>query len=317
MQWADRIGRRLNLRDLHVLMAVAQSGSMAKAARDLAISQPVVSKTIADLEKTLGVSLLDRTRHGIEPTLYGRALLRRGKAIFDELRESVKEIESLADPTAGEIRIGCTEAMMAGVLPAIITQLQRRHPRLTFQLTSAFGGAALYHELRERNVDFVIGRLITPPTEEDLSAQVLFDDPVFVVAGIRSRWLRRRDIELAELIDEPWSLPRPDTVAGALVAETFRACGLDVPRAYVISNSVTMHNALVMSGNFLAMPPASVLWSSGKRLPVRRLPVKLPVVPGPTGIITLKGRTISPVIQLFIDCAREVTKSLAKAGARL
>src|ERR1700686_4810376 len=97
MQWADRIGRRLNLRDLHVLMAVAQSGSMAKAARDLAISQPVVSKTIADLEKTLGVSLLDRTRHGIEPTLYGRALLKRGKTIFDELRESVKEIESLAD----------------------------------------------------------------------------------------------------------------------------------------------------------------------------------------------------------------------------
>ena len=80
MQWADRIGRRLKLRDLHILMAVVQRGSMAKAAEDLAISQPVVSKSIADLEHSLGVHLLDRSPQGVEPTMYGRAIIESGVA---------------------------------------------------------------------------------------------------------------------------------------------------------------------------------------------------------------------------------------------
>src|SRR5215207_7578712 len=101
MEWSDRIGRRLKPRDLHVFMAVAERGNMARAAEQLAISRPVVSKTIAALEHTLGVPLLDRTPRGVEPTGYGRALLRRSLAVFDELRASVKEIEFLADPSAG------------------------------------------------------------------------------------------------------------------------------------------------------------------------------------------------------------------------
>ncbi len=98
MDWVDRIGRRVKLRDLHVLLAVTQWGSMAKAARHLSTSQPVISKTIAELEHALGVRLLDRSPQGIVPTMYGRALMSRGLAIFDELREGIKEIEFLADP---------------------------------------------------------------------------------------------------------------------------------------------------------------------------------------------------------------------------
>ena len=85
MQWEDRIGRRIKFRDLHVALAVAQSGSMLKAAETLAISQPVVSRVIADLEQALGVRLFDRSRKGVEPTASGRALLNRGRAAFDEL----------------------------------------------------------------------------------------------------------------------------------------------------------------------------------------------------------------------------------------
>ena len=82
VQWADRIGRRLKLRDLHVLSAVVQWGSMAKAAQHLAVSQPVVSAAISDLEHAIGVRLLDRSRRGVEPTIYGRALLKHGTGCF-------------------------------------------------------------------------------------------------------------------------------------------------------------------------------------------------------------------------------------------
>ena len=111
--WEDQIGRRLRLRDLHVLYTVAERGSMAKAASELGISQPSVSDVIANLESALGVRLLDRHPHGVEPTMYGHALLKRGHAAFDELKQGIRDIAFLSDPTSGEIKIGCTEAVAA------------------------------------------------------------------------------------------------------------------------------------------------------------------------------------------------------------
>src|SRR5262249_32384246 len=105
MRWDARIGRKIKLRDLHILLAVAQAGSMAKAGVRLAISQPAVWKAISEMEHALGVPLLDRSPRGVEPTQYGRALIKRSTAVFDELQQSIKEIEFLSDPTVGEVRI--------------------------------------------------------------------------------------------------------------------------------------------------------------------------------------------------------------------
>src|SRR5436189_3101144 len=143
MRWNDRIGRRIKLSDLHILLAVAQSGSMAKAANELAVSHPVVSRSISDLEHTLGVRLLDRNPHGVELTEYGRALLNRSHAAFDELRQGVKDIEFLSDPTAGEVRIGGTAPHVASFVPTIVDRLQRRYPRMVIHLTSTSAEALL------------------------------------------------------------------------------------------------------------------------------------------------------------------------------
>src|SRR5258708_10932728 len=115
MDPSERVAQRLKLRGLQVLDAVVRSGSMAKAASLLNVTQPAVSKAIGELERMLGVRLLDRNPQGVEPTLYGRVLLKRGVAIFDEIQQGMKEIEFLADPTAGEVRIGCGEAFAAAV----------------------------------------------------------------------------------------------------------------------------------------------------------------------------------------------------------
>jgi DNA-binding transcriptional LysR family regulator len=304
----DQVGRRIKVRQLEVLSAVVECGTMGKAAQQLRISQPVISKSIADLEHTLGVRLLDRGPQGAEPTLYGRALLKRSAAIFDELRQGVGEIQFLADPTVGELRVGCGDSMLAGFLPHIINRLSRRHPRLIFCVTQAPTGAALSRELRERNVEVILGRMAMPPSEADLKHEVLFDERQLVVAGVRNPWSRRRSIRLAELVDERWILPSADSAGGAQAAKTFRACGLEVPHAAVFSTSTQLYDALASSGQFLAMLPASVLWFGSKRSSLKVLPVKLPEIPWPIGTITLKDRTISPVAKLFIDCAREIAK---------
>src|SRR6202162_4319384 len=136
MRWTDRVGRRLNPHDLHVFMAVVEQGNMARAGDSLAISRPVVSRTIAGLEHALGVRLLDRGPQGVEPTLYGRALLKRSIAVFDELKQSVRDIESKpwGSPNAAEVRICFTEPMAAGFVAAVIDRLSLQYPQLVFQL---------------------------------------------------------------------------------------------------------------------------------------------------------------------------------------
>src|SRR5438876_9361177 len=128
MQQIGRTTRRLKLRDLHILLVVVQRGSMVKAAAELAISQPAVSRAIADMEHSLGLRLLDRGRDGIEPTVYGHALVKRGVTIFDELKQGLEELEFLADPTIGQLRIGSSESVAAGMLPTVIDRFSRQYP---------------------------------------------------------------------------------------------------------------------------------------------------------------------------------------------
>jgi DNA-binding transcriptional LysR family regulator len=137
MKLSDRIGRRMKLQDLHVLMTVMQAGSMGKAAQSLNISQPAVSRSIAELEDALGVCLLERHRRGIEATEYGRALLDCGMAVFDELRQGVKTIEFLADPTAGEVRIGNALVSATSFFAPVIDRLSRLYPRIVFHVVPA------------------------------------------------------------------------------------------------------------------------------------------------------------------------------------
>src|SRR5262245_35264731 len=134
INWESRIGRRIRLRDLHILFTVIQHGGMAKAASSLGISQPAVSEAIASLEHALGAKLLDRSRRGTEPTLYADALLRRGRVAFDELRQAVSEIESLSNPALGEVRIACAESLAASILPPIIQNFRRQYPDVILQV---------------------------------------------------------------------------------------------------------------------------------------------------------------------------------------
>jgi DNA-binding transcriptional LysR family regulator len=310
MQWSERIGRRIKLRDLHVFQAVVQAGSMTKAANQLAISVPVVSKAIAELEHTVGVQLLDREPQGVEPTAYGRALLHRGAIAFEELRQGIKDIEFLADPTVGEVRIGSTVTLAASFISAVIDRLSRRYPRIAFRVVAE--GTEMLRDLRERSVDLLIYRQFRPFADERVSFEFLFESPYVVTAGVNNPWLKRRRITLAELKDELWALPPPDSRFGSYVVEVFRAAGLDFPPAAVVASALELRANLLKTGRYLAIFPDFWL-----RLPephpfIRKLPVELPIESGPIGVVTLKNRALSAAAQLFIEAAREVAKPLAK-----
>ena len=310
--WETRIGRRVRLRDLHVFLTVVQCGSMAKAAERLSISQPAVSKAIADLEQTLEVRLLDRGPRGVEPTLYGTALKRRGLAVFDELRQGVDEIAFMADPTAGEVRIGCNESLSAALLPAVIARLSDQYPGITVHVAQMSRPISVeIFELRERNVDLIIGRGIFPIPEDDLISEVLFEEPLIVVASVKSAWARRRKVELADIVQEKWILYPHDEAPGVLVQQAFRDRGLEMPRANVATMSFHLRDMLLTSGEYLTVIPACMMHVlNAKRPTVKPLPIDLGIQKRPVAIFTLKSRTLSPVAELFINCTRATAQSL-------
>jgi DNA-binding transcriptional LysR family regulator len=313
MDKTDRIERRLKLHDMRVLMSVVQAGSMSKAAERLGTAQPALSRSIAELEHALGVRLLDRSPRGVEPTAYGRALIKRGVAVFDELRQGVKDIEFLADPTAGELRIGAGEPMAAGPVSAVIDRLSRQYPRISVHVVTA-NVERLCDELIERNIEIVIVRISEPIIDRQLIVENLFDDPYVVVAGAQNPWTRRRRVQLADLVNEPWVLRPPDTLTGALAAQVFRASGLEPPRATVFTQSINMHNSLLATGRFLAILPSFSLRLPGAHPALKALPLELPGTRRPSGIITLRNRTLSPLARLFLDRVRSIVKPLTKAG---
>jgi DNA-binding transcriptional LysR family regulator len=316
VDWDRTIGRRFRLRDLHVFFTVAQLGSMGKAGAHLGISQPSVSEVIADLEHALRVKLFDRSRTGVELTAYGHALLTRGRAAFDELRQGINDIEHLADPAAGDIRIGCAESIAAGFLPPVIELLSTRYPRTSVHVGQLNTPTLEFPELDDRKVDLVLARLARPDVSKDLSdkyqAEIVFDDRLCVVVGEGSRWARRRKVEIGELADEQWILLPFETPGASWVLDALRKSGRELSKKPMTTYSVHLRNHLLSTGRFVSVHPTSVVRQNAKRFGFKALPIELPMPRWPVAAVTLKGRTANPVTPRFIECAREIANQLGK-----
>jgi len=313
MEWESRLGRRLRVRDLYILSTVVRSGGMGKAARQLAMTQPAVSAAIANLEHILGVRLLDRSPRGIEPTIYAQAMLKRSTIVFDELLQGVRDIRFLADSTTGELKIGYPESIATTVLPPIIERFSEKYPHVVLHVDIVANPSLNFPGLRDRTYDLVLARIPTPlddTTADDVKVEALFDDPLIVVAGAHSRWARRRKIDLGELVDEPWIMYPPNTWTYARVVEAFKSRGLDAPKTALVTYSMDLRARFVASGRFITVAAKTLLRLDSHGGALKILPVDFSTRPWLVAILTLKNRTLSPVVERFVECACEVAKSM-------
>jgi DNA-binding transcriptional LysR family regulator len=281
---------------------------MTQAAKHLSMSQPVISEAIATLESTLRVKLLDRSPSGVAPTIYANALLKRGVAVFDELLQGIRDIEFLADPAAGEVRVGCPETLTAGLLPEVIERFSRKYPNVSVHVSDV-QATEQFRELRERNIDLMLATISPSDADDDIDAGVLYHDEHFVVSGKQSAWARRRKIVLAELANEHWILQPQGNFVRTLIEEVFRRHDLEAPKAMVTSVSIQLRMRLLDSGNFLSILSGSVLRQNIERWSLKVLPIDLGLR-RTISVVTLKNRTLSPVVQRFIEEARAVAMSM-------
>lgn len=294
-------------------MTVVEAGSMGKAAKRLGTSQPAVSRAIANLEHMLGVTLLDRDSHGVEATAFGQQVISRGVTVFDELRQTVSDIEFLSDPAAGQVRIATSIAVAVSFVSAAIDRLSKQFTRLSFDVLSTDNITAR-RALEERRVDLTIGHLIEP-ISEGLTTEILFHEPHVVVTGAGSPLLRRRNLRLKDLIDERWMLPPSDSPFGSVVREAFHADGLKPPRA-VITSLLPLRGSLLPTGRFVMMVPQIVAEMSADKRIFRRLPLALPCTVRLFGIVTVKSRSLGPPAALFIDHVRELAATISTESTR-
>ena len=318
IDWESQLGRRMRLRDLHVFATTVRLGSMAKAGKELGVSQPAVSEVIAELEHTLGVQLLDRVPRGVEPTVYGSALLRRSIAAFDELRQGIKEIEFLSDPTAGELRIGCPESIAAGYLQPVLARFTKAHPRVVLDVDTV-NTQSFSPKLRERSLDLVLARggrpLDEPGLVEDFAIETVFDDKLVVAVGRNNPLARRRKLSWAELADQPWVLTGSDVWNYRMVAEAFDAHGLQPPKLRMKTLSVHLRADMAATSNCITTFPWSVLLFHDN-LRLKMLPVDLPPRKWPIMAVTLRHRTPSPIVARFLEAARAVSRSISGSPSR-
>src|SRR5262249_33429144 len=163
----------------------------------------------------------------------------------------VRDIEFLSDPGVGEVRIGSTHPLAASFVSTIVDRLYRRYPRMVFHVATT-SAEVLVRDLEERDLDLLILRKIGNLAEDRVSFEDLYGNPYFVAAGARNPWTRRRHIELAELIGEPWVLPPAEIRFGLLAKNIFTASGLACPRASVTATSIEVINNLLRTGRYLA-----------------------------------------------------------------
>jgi DNA-binding transcriptional LysR family regulator len=227
-----RLGRRVTLRDLQTLLAVAQLGSMAKAASHLSITQPAVSQAVANLERAFGARLIDRGPHGAVLTSYGEAIQRRAMEVFDVLRQGSRDIEYLSDAGTGDVWIGANEVLLGGFIPAVVQRLAAQHPNIAVHALTVNTSDFDFGKLRERKLDLLLGRIM-PQIDDDLSVETLFEEGLSVVVGDKSPWARKRKVALAELAGGPWIFGEPDNVVRSLVSKTFSDNGL-APRRWAL-----------------------------------------------------------------------------------
>ncbi|MGY2488481.1 LysR family transcriptional regulator [Cupriavidus sp. CP313] len=306
--WEDRIGRRLKLRDLHVLAEVVRCGSMAKAAAQLAMSQPAVSEAISGLERAVGIRLLDRHAQGVGPTIYAEVLIRRTRAVFDELRQGVREIEFLSDSTVGEIRIACPEFVSAGMLPRAIGTFIEKYPGVSFQVVHQDTTSLQNQELQDRVVDIVLRRLPDGFQDDDLITESLFHDPHWIVAGMKSPWARRRKISLDQLCEEPWILP-PSPMIFDLLNSGLASRGLRLTNVSVTSASLLLRSELLASGRYISILP-SILVRNARTWDLKHLEVDFDMRSPPISLMMLRKRTPSPVVQRFIEHLRAIAATI-------
>ncbi|MEV5828134.1 LysR substrate-binding domain-containing protein [Spirillospora sp. NPDC052242] len=300
MRAIDLLNGRLKLRHLVLVVAIAEHGSVLRAAEHLHLAQPAVTRSLREVENILGVDLFTRGPRGVTPTLFGDAFVEHARAVLAELRRAGERISGLADGEVGTVTIGTLLAGSNVLLPRAIAALKASRPGITVIVREATFDAQV-PRLLDGEIDLILGRL-NPIEEQPALRQItLYGEPVRLVARRGHPARERPGLSLADLLGYPWVLPLEQTALRRELEQVFRAEGLEPPANLVECTSVLTVRTLVRDTDMIAALPELVARTDAELAP---LPVPLETVRRQVGVTLPAHRAPTPSARLMLDHLR-------------
>lgn len=295
----------MELRDLEYFAVIAEHGHLGRAADALRMSQPALSKSLRRLEQIVEVKLVNRTPKGVELTAEGSMLLLRVRELRLSLRSVTREITEMSEGRAGHLKVGVGAPVSEQLLSSAFATLLKDAPR-TKLLVSISDGDLMFRALHNGELDVIV-TYFRP--SEGLVCEHLYDDEFVVCASANHRLAGRKDLTLAELVQERWALAEPTLISQHWLLDKFREAGFPPPRIAFESRSLALKQRMVACSDLLTFTSRSVFQQFASPSAVKTLPVKELIWPFTISVIYRKETSLSPAVCRFV----EIIKATAKA----
>ncbi len=306
---APSLERRITLRQVAALSAVADTGSFTYAARRLGVSQPAIHRAVRDLERLVGAPLFARTDAALSPTGAGQTLIRHVKLALHELHQALDDIAAETGTVSGRIAIGTLPLSRTLLVPRAVIALRSRHPEMRVALVDG-PYDALLAALRCGEIDVIAGALRQPPPVDDVVEEPLFDDPYAVVARVDHPLARSRRVSVEELAAAEWVIARQGTPARREFETIFSSAGLPPPRSVVETSSLVAVRALLLESDMLAMISRHQIHFEDRAGLLAEVPAELAAISRRIGLTVRSDLQPTPGVRAMLDELRSVSAKL-------
>ncbi|HAR53870.1 MULTISPECIES: LysR substrate-binding domain-containing protein [Roseovarius] len=307
----ERAMTRLKLRQLRLLVAVGQHGSIQNAAHDLNISQPAATKMIQDLELDFEVKLFDRTNRGVVPTVFGAALIRHGKLIFSQVSNAAQELDDLNEGNSGRVVVGTLLAASPSLLPMAVEGLLKDRPKVAIKIVEGTN-EVLMPALLAGEIDMVVGRLPSHRHRENITQEKFFDERVLAVAGTQHPLAQETNVSFEQLKPYGWILPPVETTLRRQTDQFFVRQDQYVPRTAIESVSYLANRSLLRSHDFIGLMPAHVAALDIESGLLASIDWVAPFGAGPVGVSYRGPQSLSPAGQSFLAALHAAAGQVAR-----
>ena len=298
----------LKARHLHLLVAIDTYRNLTQVADVTHVTVPAVSKSLAELERGLGLTLFSRTTQGLVPTPYGDCLIRHARAMLTILHQARDELKALSSGAEGKVHIGMLPASASVLLPQALSLLKQRSPGTNVVVIEGTTGSLL-PELWQGRLDLVVGRLPPPDTLGSFEERELLEDPVTLVTGRHHPLARRKTLKWADLRPFPWILPPPGSILRDPLERALEAHDVPLSNNYIETLSIHVVRAHLQVSDFIAVMADTP--ANDPAQPLHTLPLSLPRLLRPSGVLWNRNRGLSPSAQLMVECLEEAAQRLA------
>ena len=295
----------LKTRHLVLLVELGRHGSIMQAAQAANLTQPAASKLLGELEHALGVPLFERLPRGVEPTWYGKVLIRRAGAALAEMDAAHQEVMELQSGTHGRVAVAAILTPACILVPQAVALLKSRHARINVSI-DVDSSKQLVERLRTGDLDIVIGRVVDSAVAPELTFEPITDEPQCLVARPGHPLLDGGDITLAELGRQTWIVPPAGSIVRDRITALFLSRGLDAPEETVCTMAPPVINSLLMGSDMVAPLPVELVQPYLDSGLLAKLPVELNLRMDIYGIITRRQHQLAPAAETMLETLREL-----------